>query len=348
VASALDQLIELGEDAADVTDQGDGDLDILADGGGIDVDVDDLRPGGELAHLAGDAVIEAHADGDEEVGLLDGIVGVGGAMHAHHLESEGVGLGKGPQSHQGGGDRRLDVAGQKGQFAGGAAGDDSAAGEDDGPFGTVDAGGGFLDLGQVAGDGGLVAADAHLFRIGNGGCGLLDILGDVDEDGTGTAAAGDIKGRFEQAGQLIDLVDEEIVFGDRAGDAEHIRFLKGVVADQAGRDLAGYGHQRNGVHIGGCQSGDQIGGAGAGGRHTDPDLARGAGEAVGGMRSPLLMAGEIEGHPRRIECIKDVDHHTARISEEGAHTLLLQGVDDHLCAGHDDIPSAGGRRRQLK
>ena len=41
----------------------------LAELGGVDVDVDDLGVGGEAGDLAGDAVVEAAAEGDEQVGL---------------------------------------------------------------------------------------------------------------------------------------------------------------------------------------------------------------------------------------------------------------------------------------
>ena len=40
----------------------------------------------ELLHLTGHAVIKAHADGKEEVGLVDGIVGIDRAVHAKPLE----------------------------------------------------------------------------------------------------------------------------------------------------------------------------------------------------------------------------------------------------------------------
>ena len=40
---------------------------VLADFGGIDIDVDDFGVGGEGGEAAGDAVVEADAEGDEEV-----------------------------------------------------------------------------------------------------------------------------------------------------------------------------------------------------------------------------------------------------------------------------------------
>ena len=36
--------------------------------------------------VAGDAIVEAHAEGEQQVGFLDGFVHPGFAVHAHHAE----------------------------------------------------------------------------------------------------------------------------------------------------------------------------------------------------------------------------------------------------------------------
>ena len=38
--------------------------------------------------LAGHAVVEAHAEGQQQVGVVDGVVGVDGAVHAEHVQAE--------------------------------------------------------------------------------------------------------------------------------------------------------------------------------------------------------------------------------------------------------------------
>ena len=58
----------------------------LRDLGRVDVDVDELRARGELAELAGDAVVEAGADREDQVGLVHRVVGRAGAVHAEHAE----------------------------------------------------------------------------------------------------------------------------------------------------------------------------------------------------------------------------------------------------------------------
>ena len=47
---------------------------------------------GELADLARHAVVEAHADGEQQVGLVDRVVGVNGAVHAEPFQRKLVRL----------------------------------------------------------------------------------------------------------------------------------------------------------------------------------------------------------------------------------------------------------------
>src|SRR4029079_9166232 len=70
---------ELGQDVLRVADDRYVRRHVLGDLGRVDVDVDELRPRRELAELAGDAVVEARADGDDEGGLVHRVVGRAGA-----------------------------------------------------------------------------------------------------------------------------------------------------------------------------------------------------------------------------------------------------------------------------
>ena len=79
--------------------------DVLGDLRRVDVDVDELRPRRELGELAGDAVVEAGADGADQVRLVHRVVGRAGAVHAEHPEPLRVGLavftrGIGAEPHQ--------------------------------------------------------------------------------------------------------------------------------------------------------------------------------------------------------------------------------------------------------
>ena len=54
------------------------------------------------------------------------------------------------------------------------------------------------------------------------------------------------------------LLHQVMMLGDRAGDFDHRRFLKGIGADDVGGNLAGDGDQGNRVELGVGQAGDQV------------------------------------------------------------------------------------------
>src|SRR4029077_2702439 len=56
----------------------------------VDLDVNLARVFRVSAQISGDAIIEAHAYGNQEIGLLDGIVYPGFAVHAHHSEVQRI------------------------------------------------------------------------------------------------------------------------------------------------------------------------------------------------------------------------------------------------------------------
>ena len=106
---------------------------IFIDLGGVDIDVHDLAVLGELGELAGDPVVEPHAQGQQQVGLVDGVVRIDRAVHAQHVEREVVVAGQGAQAVHGHrhGDSRL---GRKlAQLLGRIGGHDAAAAVDDRP-----------------------------------------------------------------------------------------------------------------------------------------------------------------------------------------------------------------------
>src|SRR5258705_12595835 len=45
---------------------------------------------GVSAQIAGDAIIKAHTDGDEEIGFLNGVINPSLAVHAHHAEIQRI------------------------------------------------------------------------------------------------------------------------------------------------------------------------------------------------------------------------------------------------------------------
>ena len=124
---ALELLDQPGGDVLGVADDGDERRDVLADLGRVHVDVDDLGVRREGLELAGDAVVEARPEGDEQVALVHRVVGGDGAVHAEHAHGELVRLGEGaePMSVVATGSRRSSASSQ--DLGGGVGGDHAAA-----------------------------------------------------------------------------------------------------------------------------------------------------------------------------------------------------------------------------
>src|SRR6266700_2329622 len=103
--------------------------------GWIDVDVRDLRARRKLLHLAGDPVVEARAHGEEEVAVLDRVVGVRRAVHTEHVERELAGRVHGADAHERGHHRDAEALGEGAQLGRRVAVVDPAADVHERPLG---------------------------------------------------------------------------------------------------------------------------------------------------------------------------------------------------------------------
>ena len=83
---------EVLQHALGVTHDGHLDRDVLADLGRVDVDVNHACVRREAAQTASGAVVEARADVDQQVALLQRAVDLAVAVHAHHAERQRVEL----------------------------------------------------------------------------------------------------------------------------------------------------------------------------------------------------------------------------------------------------------------
>ncbi len=169
----------------------------------------DLRLGGEVGHLAGDAVVEPRAERDDEVALLQTEHRGHGAVHAGHAEVLRVRVGKRAARHQSGHDGRTGLLGELQQLLLGSAADHSAADVQD----RLLRGGEHLtggdDLLAVRLRHRAVAEQLDLGRPDERGRLLLRVLGDVDEHRAGTAGGGDLDGGGEHAGHVFGLGHQE-------------------------------------------------------------------------------------------------------------------------------------------
>ena len=334
----FDEGEEVTEDGFGVALDGDVDLDHFVELGGVDVDVDEFGVAAEHVGFADDAVVEAGADVEDEVGFAEGVVGVGGAVHAEHAEGEGVGFGEDAFAEEGGGDGAAEGFGEHEEFFVGAGDHGALAGEDDGALGLGDEFGGFFDGGLVDFEGflGVVAGEVHGFVEGAGEGGLAFVFGDVDEDGSRAAGGGDVVGLFGDAGEVIGFLDEEVMFHHGLGDIEDVGFLECVFAEHPGDGLAAEDDHGDGVHLGGHEAGDGVAGAGAGGDENDGGLAGGAGVAVGHVNGALFVADEDELHVRfdGFEGVEDGEGGAAGVAEDVLDAEVGEGFDEGLGAVH--------------
>ena len=127
------------------------------------------------------------------------------------------------------------------------------------------------------------------------------------------------------------------------GDAGDVGFLEGVASDGGAGNLPGDADDGDGVHLRGGESGDEVGGAGAGGGGADADFAGGAGVAVGGHGGGLFVADEdvaqlwVAG-----EGAVEGEHGAAGQAEDGIHAFPQQAFADDLRAGHFHLVATPG------
>ena len=246
--------------------------------------------GGESIHLAGDAVVETRADGDQQVAVAHRLVGPVGAVHAEHPHRERMVAGERAKSLQGHGDRNLLLDGELAQLLRSLGADDAAADVEERALGLGDHFRRLLHLVGVALDGRLEAANVNAFRPFEDALGVEHILRHIDQHRAGPSVGGEVKRLADGRGQLAHILDEEVVLGDGARDADDVRLLEGVVANERARHLAGEDHERRGVHVGVGDAGDGVGRAGAGGDEHHAGPAGGAGVALGHVGRALLVA----------------------------------------------------------
>ena len=121
---------------------------------------------------------------------------------------------------------------------------------------------------------------------------LLRVFGDVDQYGTGPAAARN-RERFEDGRRhVLGARHQVIVLGDRQGNAGNVAFLKRIGSNQLAAHLSGDAHDRRRVHHRRRDAGDHVRGAGSRRRDRHTDAAARPRVPIGHMRGPLLVTDE--------------------------------------------------------
>ena len=122
------------------------------------------------------------------------------------------------------------------------------------------------------------------------GGGVDHVLGQIDDHRAGAAAARHVERLMDRTRQVRHILHQIAMLGAGPGDADDVGLLKGVVADQMGRHLAGQADHRNTVHHGVGETGDAVGGARTRGHQNDADLAGRTRVTLGRVNRRLLVA----------------------------------------------------------
>jgi len=182
--------------------------------------------------------------------------------------------------------------------------------------------------------GGPVAGQVEGRRPGERGLRLQHVLRDVDQDRAGPAGGSQVERLGEDPRQLLGVLHQEVVLGDRQRDALDVRLLEGVRADRGPRHLAGDRDDRHRVHVRVGDRGDQVGRARTGGRHADADLAGHHRVPLGRVPRALLVADEDVAYVLGVvERVVGGEDRSTRDTEDGLRTHLLEGLHQGLCAG---------------
>jgi hypothetical protein len=164
---------------------------------------------------------------------------------------------------------------------------------------------------------------------------LLDVLRDVDYDGARAAAAGEVEGFLEDPGQVVYVGDQVGVLHDRQRHAVEVGLLERTLADVLLKNLTGDRDDGRRVHVGVGDGADEVGGAGAAGRHTHADPAGGTGVAFGGEGAALFVTGEDDADLVRAgEGLVQLLGCAAGVGENDIDRLADEALDDSVSTLH--------------
>src|SRR6187399_1317171 len=195
---------QLLEDLTRVADERKVDLDVLVDLGWVELDMNLLGVFGVGLQVARDAVVEAHADGDDQVGLLNRAIHPGFAVHTHHAQRPRMTGRKPAQPKQGAGHRNVGALDQFEQLLGALGFDHTVSAEDDGTLGGRDHARRLFDIpaGYVAF--GAITRQTHRRVVGNVFTALLlGVFGDVHHDRPRSTGTRDVESLADRRSDVL-------------------------------------------------------------------------------------------------------------------------------------------------
>ena len=196
----------------------------------------------ERVEPAGDPVVEAGAERDQQVGLLQRRHRRYAAVHARHAEMLAMAVRKRATGHQRGHDRNAGELGQPAQPVGRMGPDHAATDVEDRALGLRDQPRCLPDLLAVRPDHRSIPGQLHLGWPDERRSLLQHVLRQVDQHRSGTAGASQMERFRDGLRHFGGGLHQEVVLGDRQRDPGDVRLLEGVRSDEGAPDLPGDGH----------------------------------------------------------------------------------------------------------
>ena len=314
-----------------VGDEAEGGLLDLAQLARVDVDVQDPRARAELRRLAGGAVVEADAEADQQVALLEHEIRGARGVHADHAEEERVLVGQHAETEQGGGDRDAGALGEPAKRGRSAGADDAGADQEDRPLGRVHQRGCARDVRAV--DRRRRVRPAGLREAGELDGLRLHVLRHVDDDRSWPSRGRDAKRVGNHLEQLAGASCQVVVLRDRDGESVGVDLLERVGPDHAARHLAGDGDERDRVELRVGDAGQQVGRAGAGRPEAHGGTAGRARHALGDECGALLVTRQHVADPAGPQRVVEGEARAPGDSRGDGDALPFEQPHDQLGAG---------------
>ena len=332
------------EDFAQVADQRHVHMDVLVDLRPINLHVNFLgflRIGVELA---GHAVIEAHAQRNQKIGFLNGLIHPGFAVHAHHSQIQSMRSGKSAQPEQRQGHRNIGCFRQPADLFPSTGEHDAVSRQDHRALRFIDQRGRLIQFRGSGKEIGHLPVRPGRSRIPIEFAGTkLRVFGDVHEHGTRPVRSRDVEGFAQADGDFIRACHQIIVLGDGKSDAGDVRLLEGVASENRAAHLARNAHDGRRIHHRRGDSGDHIGRPGTRRRQRYTHPAARPRVSVGHVRGALFMPHQHMVDLRLGQGIVGRQNGAPGISEDVLDAEALQAFPDNLRAAELPWRCAMGR-----
>ena len=187
-----------------------------------------------LRQVVGGAIVKAHADGKDHIGMMHCHVGFIGAVHTQHPQRLTMGGRERPQPHQRRRNGKVKLFNQFTKLGFTGRVDRPATDIDHRFFGRQKRLQRSLDLTFMPLRCGIIRAHADRFRpdIRQLVCRIENIFRQIDHHRSRASARRQPEGFFQYAGNVFCLLDQKAVLHNGTRNPNHVALLKRIVANQ--------------------------------------------------------------------------------------------------------------------